>query len=256
MVSELEEALSKIRPHTSSSLPHQKAPANLLVALERTFKEQNADCTPAAYFAGILTALEATVQKERESKFMLGDGDILPAELYLLALVSPYVPPPVLRANLNTLLAVTGGLWQELILYPPPLRSQLTVYSTILRVADLSQLESSGLRQSFATILQFCVDSRPRVRKKAAEVVRDVLTTPPSPLLRHPYSNRVGEWSANALGEVTAVGSSKQKKKGADDSSATAIHLLTFLRPVLHFLPPSVSRWMIFCFLQLLTKVV
>ncbi len=90
----MEAELSKIRPHTSSNLPHQKAPATLLSALEATFKEQNTDASPAAYFAGLLTALESTVQSEREGEFKLGDGDILPAELYLLALVGPFVPPP------------------------------------------------------------------------------------------------------------------------------------------------------------------
>lgn len=237
----MEEALSKIRCHTSSNLLHQKSPAKLLVALEQTFDEQHAERTPAAYFSGILTALEATVQKEKGTKFSLGDGDILPAELYLLALVGPYVPPPIIRANLNTLLAVTSVLWQDLLSYPPPLRSQITLYNALLRAADRSQLEGSGLRQPFATILQLCVDSRPKVRKKAVEVVSDVLENPPSPMVRHPYAPRVGEWSANALSEVSAIGSNKQKKKTSEDSTSAAVHLLTFLRPVLPYLPSNVS---------------
>ena len=101
----MEAELSKIRPHTSSNLPHQKAPATLLSALESTFKEQNTDPSPAAYFAGLLTALEGSVQKERGGgELKLGDGDLLPAELYLLALVAPFVPPPIIRHHLNSLL--------------------------------------------------------------------------------------------------------------------------------------------------------
>ncbi|KAI5117784.1 hypothetical protein M0805_000427 [Coniferiporia weirii] len=238
---DLEAALSKIRPHSSSSLSHQKAPANLLIALEATFKEQNAERTPAAYFAGLLTALESTVQKERDGKFALGDGDLLPAELYLLALVSPFTPAPVVRANLNTLISLTALLWTPLNSYPPPLRSQLTLYNAILRAADRSQLEAQPLRQSFATILQLCVDARPKVRKRAADLVRDVLASPPSPLLRHPYAERVGEWSVSALADVNALGSGKQKgKKTSEDVVGAAIHLLAFLRPVLPYLPSTV----------------
>ncbi|KAH8119547.1 NUC173-domain-containing protein [Phellopilus nigrolimitatus] len=238
---DLEAALSKIRPHTTSSLPHQKAPANLLTALEATFKEQNAERTPAAYFAGLLTALESTVQKEREGNFALRDGDLLPAELYLLALVGPFVPPPVIRANLNTLLSLTTPLWTPLNSYPPPLRSQLSLYNAVLRALDRSQLEAQPIRQSFVTILQLCVDSRPKVRRRAADLVRDVLSSPPSPLMRHPYSERAGEWSVSALSEVNSLGSSKQKgKKNADDIVSAAIHLLAFLRPVLPYLPSTV----------------
>lgn len=125
------------------------------------------------------------------------------------------------------------------------LRSQLTLYNAIFRALDRSQLETQNTRQSFATILQLCVDPRPKVRKRAADLVRDVLSSPPSPLIRHPYSERVGEWCVNALSEVNALGSSKQKgKKNADDVVSAAIHLLAFLRPVLPYLPPEVSEFL------------
>ena len=179
---DLESALAKVRPHTSSSLAHQKAPASLLAALEATFKEQNTERTPSAYFAGLLTALEGTIEKEKNTKFLLGDGDLLPAELYLLALVGPFVPPPVIRANLNTLISLTAQLWTSLHSSAPPLRSQLSLYNAVLRAADRAQLETQPVRQSFATILQFCLDPRPKVRKRAADLVKDVLSSPPSPL--------------------------------------------------------------------------
>src|SRR4051794_34023501 len=101
----MEEALAKIRSHTSSKLLHQKTPAVLLHALEATFTEQNAEKTPTAYFAAILTTLDGTLQKGAPS---LGEGDVLPAELYLLALVAPFVPPPIVRMQLNTLLSHTA----------------------------------------------------------------------------------------------------------------------------------------------------
>lgn len=237
----MEAELSKIRPHTSSNLPHQKAPATLLSALEATFKEQNTDASPAAYFAGLLTALESTVQSERDVEFKLGDGDILPAELYLLALVGPFVPPPIVRHHLNSLLSLTAPLWPSLNAHAPPLRSQLTLYNAILRALDRALLDNQVVRQSFSSILQLCVDARPKVRRRAADLVHDVLASPPSPLIHHPYSERVGEWVVTSLSEVNALGSTKQKaKKNAEDFSSAAIHLLTFIRPLLSFLPSSV----------------
>ncbi|KAG2119918.1 NUC173 domain-containing protein [Suillus discolor] len=233
----MEEALAKIRPHTTSNLAHQKAPANLLQALESTFQEKHADRTPTAYFAALITTLDGSIQKKETS---LGDGDVLPAELYLLALVAPFVPPPVIQTNLNTLLSLTAPLFPALMAHAPPLRSQLTLYNAVFRALDKSQLDVSAVRQSFASILQLCLDPRPKVRKKAADIVKDVLSFPPSPLIRHPYAQRVAEWAHIALQQAStgALPKSKSSGKGSDTSAAeTAIHLLAFLRPVLPNLP-------------------
>lgn len=241
MADDLEQGLSKIRPHTSSSLAHQKAPATLLKALEATFNEQSAERTPTAYFAALLTTLDGSLQTAQTSGPTLGDGDILPAELYILALVMPFVPHPVVRANLDTLISLTAPLFPALVPHAPPLRSQLTIYASLFGALDKPQLEAHGLRQAFASILHLCLDPRPKVRKKAAELVKDVLSQPPPPTLRHPYADRVAEWAVNALSEL-AGGVPKFKGKKVDtDGSGTAIHLIAFLRPVLSFLPSSVS---------------
>ncbi|KAI0051816.1 NUC173-domain-containing protein [Auriscalpium vulgare] len=240
MSTDLENALAKIRPHTSSNLPHQKAPATLLHALEATLDEQKTERSPTAYFAGLLTTLDGTVQKERASGIGLGDGDMLPAELYLLALVAPFTPPPVIRGNLTTILALTSPLFPTLNEHAPPLRSQLGLYSPLLKALDRTQLDIQGVRQSFASILQLCLDPRPKVRRKAADVVKDVLSYPPSPLLQHPYADRVAGWVKSNLAEVASNVLPKVKHNKADmESAELAIHLLAFLRPVILKLPPS-----------------
>lgn len=233
----MEQALAKIRPHSSSSLPHQKTPATLLLALESTFKEQGAESSPTAYFAALLTTLDATLQKKDSG---LADGDVLPAELYLLALVAPFVATPVIRANLSTVLTLTAPLFPALTQHAPALRSQLSLYNVIFTSLDRTQLDTQGIRQTFASILQLCLDPRPKVRKKAADVVKDVLATPPAPLLRHPYSEQAAEWVKAALNEVSA-GPSSKSKSGKTSEAENAIHILAFLRPVLVNLPPSVS---------------
>ncbi|KAI0696713.1 ribosomal RNA-processing protein 12 [Cytidiella melzeri] len=240
MADSLEQVLSKIRPHTSSSLQHQKAPATLLKAIEATFHEQNTERSSTAYFAALLTTLDGSIQTAPATGPALGDGDVLPAELYLLALVIPFVPPPVIRTNLNTLLSLTAPLFPTLVHHAPPLRSQLTIYASVFDALEKPQLETPGLRQAFGSILHLCLDPRPKVRKKAAELVRDLLASPPPPMIRHPYADRVAEWTISSLTELTAGGLPKLKgKKAETDGSDTAIHLLAFLRPILSSLPLS-----------------
>ncbi|TFK44425.1 armadillo-type protein [Crucibulum laeve] len=234
----MDDALAKIRPHTSSSLPHQKTPATLLVALESTFSEQKTEPSPTAYFAALLTTLDGTIQKKDLS---FGDGDVLPAELYLLALVAPFVSPQVVRAQLNTLLSLTAPLFPFLAQHAPALRSQLSLYHSIFQALDKSQLDTQGIRQTFASILNICIDPRPKVRRKAADVVKDVLANPPAPLARHPYAERTADWVKTALSEINAgpLAKGKAGKQAAAPGAEAAIHVLAFLRPILPYLPPS-----------------
>jgi ribosomal RNA-processing protein 12 len=251
---DLELALSKIRPHTTSSLEHQKASANLLRALEATLDERKTERSSTAYFAVLLTALGGTLQKDASSALALEEGDMLPAELYLLALVAPFVPPPVIRGNLNTILSLTSPLFPSLTTHAPPLRSQIGLYGSVLRALDRSQLEVQGVRQTFASILQLSLDGRPKVRKRAAEAIKDILSSPPTPLIRHPYSDRVAGWVKSTLTDVAANALSRSKQSHSNmEAAEVALHLLSFLRPVILRLPPSVSRNLChFCLVTLL----
>lgn len=239
-MADIETALAKIRPHTASSLAHQKAPAQLLRALESTFEQQATERSPTAYFAALLTVLDGTLQTSRTSGTLtFGEGDVLPAGLYLLALALPFVPHPVIRSNLSTILSLTAPLFPSLVPHAPPLRSQLAIYNSVYLALERSQLESAqGLRQSFASILQLTLDPRPKVRKKAAELVRDVLAAAPPPSIRHPYASQVSDFILSTLtNDVSPV---KGKKKDATDGTETGIHILALLEPVVLVLPPSV----------------
>jgi ribosomal RNA-processing protein 12 len=248
----LDFVLSKIRPQTTSSLEHQKAPATLLYAIEATIDERKTERSPTAYFATLLTALGGTLQNNASSGLALDEGDMLPAELYLLALVAPFVPTPVIRGNLNTILSLTSPLFPSLMTHPPPLRSQIGLYGSVLKALDRSQLDVQGVRQSFASVLQLCLDARPKVRKRAAEVITDVLSSPPTPLMRHPYSDRVAEWVKSTLTDVVGNAVSRSKHSASNvDAAEVALHLLSFLRQVVLRLPPSVSRNL--CCFHLLT---
>jgi ribosomal RNA-processing protein 12 len=234
-------ALSKIRPHTTSSLEHQKTPAVLLSALEATLDDRKTERSPTAYFAALLTTLDGTLQNP-QSALAFGEGDVLPAELYLLALVTPFVPAPVIRGNLNTILSLTSPLFLSLTNHAPPLRSQIGLYGSVIKALDRSQLEAQGVRQCFASILQLSLDPRPKVRKRAAEAIKDILSSPPTPLLLHPYGDRVADWVKSTLADVTANAVSRSKRSASNmEAAEIALHLLSFLRPIIPTLPPSVS---------------
>ncbi|KAI0332309.1 NUC173-domain-containing protein [Cubamyces sp. BRFM 1775] len=238
MADNVESVLSKIRPHTSSSLAHQKAPATLLRAIEATFREQNTEPSSTAYFAALLTTLDGALQSSRASGPAMGEGDVIPAVLYLLAAVVPFVPHPVIRSNLSTVLSLTSPLFPTLTPHAPPLRSQITLYGAVLLALDRSHLDAQGLRQAFMTILQLSLDPRPKVRKRASEVIKEVLVAPPPPMVKHPYAEKVAEWVKAALAEISSGGLPKFKGKKADtEGSEAAIHLLAFLRPALPTLP-------------------
>ncbi|EIW83040.1 NUC173-domain-containing protein [Coniophora puteana RWD-64-598 SS2] len=229
----LESALGKIRPHTQSSLAHQKAPAHLLQAIDGTLAERESERTSTAYFAAIVTALDSSVGKRQTS---LGDGDLLPAELYLLALVAPFVPQSVVQAQLWTTLELLAPLFPSLTDHAPPLRSWIAAIQALVSSADRSQLDKTPLVQAFNSVLHLTVDHRPKVRKRAAEAVKAIIDKPPLPLARHPYSARVAQWAHTVL--AAAAASPIGAKGKSQHTPETAIHLIQFLRTALPHLPP------------------
>jgi len=134
---EMQVALSKIRPHTSSNLAHQKKPAQLLVALELTIQstprisgisvDSPSSATPTAftYFAALVTTLQGTLIRNETP---LNDGDILPATFYLVAIVIPFVPPALLRSQSSTLLPILVPLLPHTYPHAPSLQSLVTIF--------------------------------------------------------------------------------------------------------------------------------
>jgi ribosomal RNA-processing protein 12 len=223
---EIQVALSKIRPHTSSTLAHQKKPAQLLVALESTIQStsrnsgnsSSSSATPAAsaYFAALVTTLQGTLTRNETS---LDDGDVLPATLYLISIVIPFVPRTLLRSQSSTLLPILAPLLPHTNPHAPSLRSLVTILGIFISSLDSHSLDAPApaLCNVFSTLVEHTIDPRPKVRRKAAEAVRDILSNPPPPLQAHPWRIRVGEWACAVL----------QTQRAKPD---TLIHLLASLK--------------------------
>lgn len=234
----LEEELSKIRPHVNSKLPHQKAPAQLLIALESTLTAQDSSLTPVAYFAALVTTLEQSIRRE-EGDLNLDEGAMTPAILYLLALVLPSIPTVVIRSHLPTALPILAPLFPKLLNHAPPLRSQLSIFAVIIPGLDTSQLSTPNLRQSFASILELTVDPRPKVRKKAQEVIYAVLSSPPPPTVKHPYADQVANFVLGVLNAVDGT-SSRGKNAKPTDTIEVGIWCCTFVKTIASFWPSTV----------------
>lgn len=234
----MEEALDKIRPHTKSALLNQSAPAKLLVAVESTLNEQEQETTPVAYYASFFATLQETVKREEASgkEVNVDEGAVIPSALYLLSLVLPHVPHPVLRTNVSSLLGTVAPLFPLISSSPPSLRSAIGIVSAIIGALDVHHLTSSApiIRQSFATILDLTIDPRPKVRKRAQLAVSDIIHAPPPPLLVHPYGKQTAEFVIGMLGAVSGT-------PGQQQSIEMGIWTCSFVKSIAPFWPPAVS---------------
>jgi len=210
-------------------LAHQKKPAQLLVAFEPTSPVNTgisvnpssaATPTASAYFAALVTTLQGTLTRNETS---LNDGDVLPATLYLIAIVIPFAPPALLRSQSSTLLV---PLLPHTYPHASSLRSFVTIFGIFISSLDSHSLDAPALRNVFSTIVEHTIDPRHKVRRKAAEAVRDILSNPPPPLQAHPWRVRVGEWACAVLRTQTA-------------KPDTLIHLLASLKMLV---PQCIAR--------------
>ncbi|KAL1408080.1 pre-rRNA processing protein [Vanrija albida] len=226
--------LANVRRLSASGQAHQAKPAQLLLAVEASIGASlpgaSLPYSATAYFSALLQVLEKacsddiaegeTGEEIAESENM-GAGALLPAVLYLLAIVVPETPVSVVLSKLSPTLEPLLGLYDTALSHPPALRSLVQVTTSLLLFASTkpSVLSSSPLlKRAWNYLLELNLDPRPKVRHVAQEGVRKVLTTPVPPRLTpgaHPYLPRARDWVTAALEEELAGGSSKQKGKKA-----------------------------------------
>lgn len=230
-------ALLNVRRLSSSNLSHQAKPAQLLIAIEQTISASLATTTlphsATAYFAALLQCLEKACADEvggedeamAESENM-GQGALIPATLYLLAIVVPETPTQVLLSKVSPLLECLLPLYQTALDHPPALRSILQITTSVLVAAPPALLNSSPLlKKAWNYLLEINVDPRPKVRHLAQEGVRKVLCTPIPPRVTaeaHPYLPRARDWVVAHIEAEASTGgaSSKRKARFADDDDA------------------------------------
>ncbi|PWN48929.1 NUC173-domain-containing protein [Violaceomyces palustris] len=244
----LQVALSKIRHHTNSKLENQKAPAQLLVAIEATLKEQDqlqASSNPAPYAKpeqGAGSSRHAVSERKPAEYFLALEGmldkgqskgapaSLLPCTLYLLSIVVPYVSAGILRARLSSLLPPISFLLSNPFVstsvgeagataaenHAAALRSALGILQssfTAFSVEPTSLEKDLPLRGCWNAVLKLCADSRPKVRRRAQEVISAVLLSSETPGPSHPYAKPTFDWAVSVLTSVADSGAVVSSRK-------------------------------------------
>ncbi|KAI4727148.1 NUC173-domain-containing protein [Aureobasidium sp. EXF-10728] len=225
----LNERLDKIR--SQPKLSGMQQTAVVLGAVEDTLRAQNADQTPTAYFAALLSLL---------AQFDMANKEVAYAVVYLLDLVTPHVPAPLLRSKFSQILGSLAPALTHPEAEAPLLRSSIGCLESLLVAQDAQAwaLPASSLspRRAVAGLLGLAADHRPKVRKRAQDALTTVLKNPPpSPSLDHPASDMAAETSMRLLQDAAEKSAkAKKAKKGAkeQENDPALMHALQLVKVI------------------------
>lgn len=204
----------------------------ILKAVEETLKEQGTEPTPTGYFAALLALLNQSLESGKVN------NELTPSIVYLLDVVTPYAPQPLLRSKFTQILTLLAPVLLLEDAEAPLLRPSIGCLEVLLLAQDAAawKLPASEIspRRAVAGLLHLAMDHRPKVRKRAQMALRKVLQNPPpSPSVDHPAADLCAESAMRILAEVAnkAAASRKQKKSSAEHDPAL-IHALQLVRTV------------------------
>ncbi len=186
----------------------------VLSAVEDTLKDQNHGFTPTAYFAALLALLGQSIS----SSSGIMNKELATSVVYLLDLVTPHVPAPLLRSKFSQILTNLAPTLTNPEIEAPLLRSSIGCLESLLVAQDapawaLPQTQV-GPRRATAGLLTLATDHRPKVRKRAQEALTQVLKSPPpSPSLDHPAADMCAETALRSLSDIASAAGTKKKNR-------------------------------------------
>ncbi|KAF5628502.1 ribosomal RNA-processing 12 [Fusarium sp. NRRL 52700] len=225
----LAEKLDKIK---SPGLQSQKRTVVVLQAVESTLKEQNTAPTPTGYFAALLALLQQANSNDTVNP------ELATPVVYLLDVVTPYAPQPLLRSKFTQILTLLAPVLLLQDAEAPLLRSSIGCLESLLLAQDAASWELSvsqiGPRRAVAGLLNMSVDHRPKVRKRSQDALKTVLRNPPpSPSLDHPAADMCAQTATKNLEDLAGKIAQARKGKKADISHDPAmIHALQLVKTV------------------------
>lgn len=227
------DASSNKNPHPLTSIQT----VVVLEAVESTLKEQGTAPSPTGYFAALLSLLQqAEAGSSGKSSVNL---DLLTPIVYLLDVVTPHVPQPLLRSKFTPILT---SLAPVLLMHdvPPILtRSSIGCLESLLLAQDAASwvlsVSQVGPRRAVAGLLNLALDHRPKVRKRALDALKQILRNPPpSPSLDHPAADMCAATAlANLQNLVQNATHARKAAKPVDAAHDPArIHALQLIKTV------------------------
>lgn len=207
----------------------------LLSAIEDTLRQQNSERTPTAYFAALISLLGRQITEQG-----ITNKETAGSTIYLLDLVTPNVPAPLLRSKFTEILTSLAPALTHKDADAPLIRSSIGCLESLLVVQDARawELPQSQIspRRAVAGLLQFSVDGRPKVRKRAQEALAKVLANPPpSPSLDHPAADMCAETALKMLHDIAELAAKARKHKGNKDGQnkdPDLIHALQLIKTI------------------------
>ncbi|RSM05807.1 hypothetical protein CEP52_006058 [Fusarium oligoseptatum] len=145
----LAEKLDKIK---SPGLQSQKRTVVVLQAVESTLKEQNEAPTPTGYFAALLALLQQANAND------IVNPELATPAVYLLDVITPYAPQPLLRAKFTQILTLLAPVLLLQDAEPLLLRSSIGCLESLLLAQDAASWELSvsqiGPRRAVAGLFE------------------------------------------------------------------------------------------------------
>ncbi|KAK8039798.1 hypothetical protein PG993_008209 [Apiospora rasikravindrae] len=203
----LEEKLDKIR---SPNLQSQQQTVVILNAVEETLKEQDTPRTPTGYFAALLALLNQSIANGQINK------DLTPAVIYLLDVITPYAPQPLLRSKFTQILQLLA-----------PVLLLADAEAALLK-SSVGCLESLLLAQDAAAWKLATNEISPR--RAVAGLLN--LTPPPSPSLDHPAADLCAETAMRSLAEQANKAALSKKQKKDTENDPALIHALQLIKTI------------------------
>jgi ribosomal RNA-processing protein 12 len=229
----MEEVLGRIRAQEASKLPHIKQPAVLLKAIDATLEETQTGNSPTAYFAALSATLDSLLASSNASQ------ELFSAVLYLQAAVASFVPKAVYASKSQTLASSLSAALSTLSAQAeaaPALKSLLSISQNFYAALPPSELSSLPVSQLFNTFLLLLSDGRPKLRRKAQEMVQAIAFEGNSSA----YQDRVAKHVLNRIIEA-AKEARQPKKRSAEAANAELLALCAFLHLVVMEWPEKVS---------------
>ncbi|KAK7429586.1 pre-rRNA processing protein [Neonectria magnoliae] len=226
----LAEKLDKIK---SPGLQSQQRNVVVLHAVESTLKDQNTPATPTGYFAALLALLQQANSNDTVNP------ELATPAVYLLDVITPYAPQPLLRAKFTQILTLLAPVLLLHDAEPMLLRYSIGCLESLLLAQDSASWELSvtqiGPRRAVAGLLNMSLDHRPKVRKRSQDALKQVLRNPPpSPSLDHPAADMCAQTAMKNLEDLTTKIAQLQKGKKSTDTShePAMIHALQLVKTV------------------------
>lgn len=228
---EFESKLQKIRQQINSKLENQKHIALVLSAVEENISSQSGSASPVAYFVSFLSLLDQSIDADNDT---ITDANLVATAAYLLDLTLPVIPKALLKTKFAEILVKLAPAITSSDAEAPLIKSAVGSLETLLLAQDINSWNNSALninpKRGFGGLLEYSLDPRPKVRKRAQDAVHSILANPPpGPSMEHPASAMAADFVIKSLVELI---NTKPNQKTNKEHSAQLIHSLQLVSSI------------------------